>query len=301
MPTLATVFQDNVPNPASVAGVDESQLEIILEDLLTRAVESWPNLHIEKEDFVTHLAERFSATEDQLVSLKAVRAEDLYLACACSRGNQEALNLFATNFQTTVDGVLSRLKHQGINPDDIKQQLMEHLLFPRSKDTLPAIALYAGYGALGSYMRVAAFHRGLKILEKDKRLKPLEELEHAVSISTDDHDPELQTLKNRYRGEFKEAFQTCLSSIDSRERNLLRYHYISGLTTRQISAILGVDQSTVVRWLAKVRSALLMDTKELLMKKLGIGDTEVHSILRLVESQLDLSIERVLQTKVKES
>jgi RNA polymerase sigma-70 factor (ECF subfamily) len=299
MADLAKLFLENLSDSSTMDGVDEADIETRLSDLLNRGTTEWPDLEISGEKFVVHIAERFSASDDQLASLEAIRAEDLYLACGCTYGDQQALNLFATNFQTTVDGVLSRLTNQGVNPEDIKQQLMEHLLFPKSSDALPAIALYAGYGALGSYMRVAAFHRGLKLLEKDKRTKPMEDLEHIASLSSDDTDPELQTLKNRYKGDFKEAFQSCLSEIESRERNLLRYHYISGLTTRQISSMMGVDQSTVVRWLARVRSNLLMNTKKRLMRKLGIGDTEVHSILRLVESQLDLSIERVLQTKVK--
>ena len=124
MADLAKLFLQNLSDPSTMAGVDESEIENRLSALISRGVEEWPDAQISGEDFVVHIAERFSASDDQLASLEAIRAEDLYLACGCTHGDQQSLNLFATNFQTTVDGVLSRLKDQGVNPEDIKQQLM---------------------------------------------------------------------------------------------------------------------------------------------------------------------------------
>ena len=110
-------------------------------------------------------------------------------------------------------------------------------------------------------------------------------------------DPELATLKDKYRADFKAAFQWALGQLASSERNLLRYHYLTELNSRQIGQLVGLNQSNVVRRMARIRATLLEQTRERLMTELGLADSNFDSILMMVQSQLDVSIERMLKTK----
>ena len=170
---------------------------------------------------------------------------------------------------------------------------MTHLLLARG-DRPPAIALYSGQGPLAAYLKVAALHKALHMLKKLKKEPAAEGLDDVMMLADSDDDPELAVLKQTYNKEFKAAFQASLTDLNSEERNILRYHFLGGLNTRQIGQLCGVNQSTVVRHLARIRGSLLAATRQRLMADLGLGDSKFHSILRLVQSQLDVSIERML-------
>jgi RNA polymerase sigma-70 factor (ECF subfamily) len=84
--------------------------------------------------------------------------------------------------------------------------------------------------------------------------------------------------------------------LSSRERNLLRYHYIDGLTGDEIAGLHGTHRATVVRWLARARETLLTTTREHLLARVAVDPKEFASIARLVQSQLDFSIRTLLAT-----
>jgi RNA polymerase sigma-70 factor (ECF subfamily) len=75
---------------------------------------------------------------------------------------------------------------------------------------------------------------------------------------------------------------------------LLKYHYVDGFSIDKICAIYTVHRATAARWLGAAREALAVETHRLLGTRLGVSPSELRSIARLVESQLDLSIRRLL-------
>ena len=54
-------------------------------------------------------------------------------------------------------------------------------------------------------------------------------------------------------------------------------------------------RATVPRWIAAVRETLFEGTRAHLMERLSITTSEVDSVLRLIDSQLEISIEAVLR------
>jgi RNA polymerase sigma-70 factor, ECF subfamily len=76
---------------------------------------------------------------------------------------------------------------------------------------------------------------------------------------------------------------------------LLRLQLVDGLRTAQIATLFGVDRSTVKRWLAACRDHLLDQTRRLLMERLKISPNEFELLAGLVQSQLNVSIERLLR------
>jgi RNA polymerase sigma-70 factor (ECF subfamily) len=109
-----------------------------------------------------------------------------------------------------------------------------------------------------------------------------------------DHNPELLVMKARYRDEFREAFGEAVARLAPRDRNLLRYQLLDGLTTHQIGTIYRVHRVTITRWLKKARDNLLEETRSLLIARLRVEPQEFNSIMGLIQSQLDLSLSRVL-------
>jgi RNA polymerase sigma-70 factor (ECF subfamily) len=76
----------------------------------------------------------------------------------------------------------------------------------------------------------------------------------------------------------------------------LRLHVVGGLTLERIGAMYQVDRSTVSRWLADARRALLDHTERALRDRLGVAPAEFASMARLLTSQLEIDLPELLRT-----
>ena len=108
-------------------------------------------------------------------------------------------------------------------------------------------------------------------------------------------DPLLAQLKDRYREEFRIAFAEAAAKLTDRERTLLRYRFFDGLSIDEIGVLYRAHRATVARWIAAIRENLFETTRAVLTERLSITQSEVDSVLRLIDSQLEISIEAMLR------
>lgn len=94
----------------------------------------------------------------------------------------------------------------------------------------------------------------------------------------------------------RESFRTALRALSSRDRSLLRYQLIDGLTLPELAALHGVSRATIARHLAAARRAVLDRTRAELAARLGADLADVDSVIRLVRSRLDISAESALRS-----
>jgi RNA polymerase sigma-70 factor, ECF subfamily len=269
--------------------LDPSSLEPSLQRVVQAAVQQWPTFEVSTHRFMTHLAERIDPGRDLVEALRRLHAADLYLAFACSERCQPAIEAFEAEFFPVVTSALSRLRLSAAIVDDIRQTLREQLLVAYSASRPPMVLSFSGRGPLRSWLRIIAVRTSGKVLERVDREIPLgEQVLHG--LLTPSEDAELQHLKRIYRADFKDAFKQALRSLTSRQRNLLRHQYQDQLSIDKIGAIYRVDRSTAARWLTKVRQMLLARTGEALMHRLSVGQGELDSIMRLIGSQLDITL-----------
>src|SRR5579859_7565392 len=84
-----------------------------LEEALRRAVEAgqtaWPSLQLDALTFVRHLGEH-AAGEDAVRELASKHAKDLWLACACARGDRAAIDAFAATYLAHTASLLTKVK-----------------------------------------------------------------------------------------------------------------------------------------------------------------------------------------------
>jgi RNA polymerase sigma-70 factor (ECF subfamily) len=102
-------------------------------------------------------------------------------------------------------------------------------------------------------------------------------------------------IKERYRQDFTEAFQEALDTLQPRARTLLRLHLVDGMRTSDIARAYRVDRATVKRWLADSRESLRNEVHLRLASRLGMDPTALDSLLKELQSQLDLSIRTALR------
>jgi RNA polymerase sigma-70 factor (ECF subfamily) len=115
-----------------------------------------------------------------------------------------------------------------------------------------------------------------------------------VADLADAVDVELDVIRRRYRPAFEAAITRALSAMPVRDRTILRLRLVDGVEVDRIATMYGVHRTTVTRWIADSRTALLDETRRILTAELGATDAELDSLAGLVRSQLHVSLIRLL-------
>jgi RNA polymerase sigma-70 factor (ECF subfamily) len=198
--------------------------------------------------FLAHLARH--VTEP---SLDHLRVEDLYLACGCSRGLPWAMAAFDPLLTAAVTTALANLRVDDTLVDEVRQLLRHKLLV--GGEAKPRISEYSGRGDLRAWLRAVAAHTALNRMRDERRWQPLD-TDMSDALACPAASPELQVIKDRYRADFRDAFAAAMGELESRERNVLRLHYLDGLTLDQVAGVLSVHRATVTQWLSAARNKL---------------------------------------------
>lgn len=272
-----------------------------LRGMLLRARERWPTLGLDPAIYGAHVAGCVAAATDLPAALDALHGDDLYLACACAGGCSQAIAQFEASFAVDLARGLARVRSPGVADDDVLQTVREKL-FTAAPGRRPRIAEYLGTGELRSWVRITVLRTHLN-MDRSRRRRP--ELARAapealLEVPGQAVDPELDYLKVHYRAAFTTAFEHALAGLDPRDRNLLRRSLVDRLGVDELGAIHGVHRATAARWVARARATLLAATRSALGERLGVDERELASILRLVESQLDVSVQRLLASRPAE-
>jgi RNA polymerase sigma-70 factor (ECF subfamily) len=247
---------------------------------------------------VVEFVARHATAELADAALDGLRPADLYLACACAHQMPGAIAAFDRDYMREVDVALQRMRIGPPRLHDV-QQLVRQRLFvgggTAGQPTGPGkIAEYGGRGDLRRWVRSVAVRTCLNELRKGRReiLVDDEQLIAQHAIATD--DPEIEYMKRTYAHEFREAFGMALGQLGAREQTLLRYHHVDGLNIDEIGAIYRIHRVTAFRWIEKAKELLARSTLELLRGRLKLAASELDSVLRMIRSQIHLSLVRHL-------
>ena len=273
--------------PAEVELGDRAAVEAALARGLAAAREMWPEVEFDGAGFAAFVAERLAGGAPAAVALERLFLADLALAGACARGDSAAIQVLDRVMSEQVSAAAD-LSRAGAAVRDEAAQVVRTLLLVRRAERPPAILDYAGRGPLGGWLRITAAREVVRLLRGSRR--EVELGDHLVDGEATASDPVLSGLKHRYRRELADAFHTVLGELGPRDRTLLRYQLVDGLSIDDIAALYRVHRATAARWLARIRDDLVEATRRLLAEKLGMGDDEVVSVLRLVQSELDISV-----------
>jgi RNA polymerase sigma-70 factor (ECF subfamily) len=269
--------------------VRDDELAAVQTRWLADARAAWPDIATDERAFLDRQLARLSTdvTAEQALVL---HASDLWIASACATGDRIALAHFEEQFVAPLTRVLNAVGLAGDQIDEVKQELRRKLLV--SEGEPPRILDYSGRADLRTWLRTTATRLAIDLLRRRGAL-PIDDDELAQAPALND-DPEIAHLKERYRGELAAAISEAVAKLAPRDRLLLKYHYVDGLTIDRIGAIYAIHRATAARWLGTAREALADATHAVLGARLGVTGSELRSIARLVESQLDLSIRRLL-------
>lgn len=268
----------------------EEEVVLLLESAVERGLNQFEGLTIDPNDLARAIVARtpIERTDEAILVLLQIRAGDVGLAAACAAGRADALALFDALFGAEIPRVLARTRNGSLDPAELRGAAFERL-FTGMK---PKIAEYSGSGDLRSWLRTVLVRLSLDLSRKRVE-RPSEPAGLEAAIQT--ADPEVDYLKNLYRGAFKAAFEEAAASLDAEERNLLRMHFAHGRTIDELGVLHHAHRATIARRIGRARDQLVAGTKRSLMRSLRVDRAEYDSILRLIESDVHVSLSRVLR------
>jgi RNA polymerase sigma-70 factor (ECF subfamily) len=259
---------------------------------VAQARAAFPAIALADEAFVRHLAARADAAKRPLDALAVLRTDDLFLAAACAAGDHEAILRFELEHVRWAERGLTK---RGISADAIeeaKQNVRERLLV--GSETAKILD-YDGRGDLRQWVRVVLLREAILLSKREKREKrETPDTFDFLSLPDRADDPEIAYFKRRYRAEYKEAFTAALLGLSARERALLRQQYILGLNVDEIGTMYQVHRATAARWVQGARETLLSNARLELAHRLGLARAEIEAIVRMIDSQLEVSLGRIL-------
>ncbi len=256
--------------------------ERALREGLETARAAWPDLHVPDEVFLAYVNERVGDAPE--AALRNIA--DLYLACACARGESAAIALLEQLYLTAeVEAACRRASH--LDQDDLKQRVRAKLFV---KPALK-IAAYAGRSSLRTWLRAVIGRLAIDASRERPRDAAGAEVDFR-EVACGGDDPDRVLLKQMYGQALEHAFHRASERLSSRDKNLLRYALSEGLNIDQIGRIYNVHRATAFRWLRQARESLVEHIRAIFVAQMKMSDSEFDSVLRLVMSQFDVTIAR---------
>ena len=288
--THADVFWEVLP--AARRSTDRAEIESRLAGQLADAEARWPEVSVDRRKFVTHWAAQLGRAGDVCTAIEQLHLSDLYLAFGCSEGDSCALRSFGT-LLSSVAGAVRSVDGTPSFVDEILQRLRTRVLVPEDGRSA-RILDYAGRGSLENWLRAGALRLALNA-RRDARRGP-EPLPDASlwEPAAPTAERTLELLRGKYATEFGSALRDAFGSLEAGERNVLRMHFLEGLSLNQIAAMYQVNKSTISRRMAKARETLLERTRAKLERVLDLPPKELDSLLEQLGPRLDLSLSSVL-------
>ncbi len=269
---------------------DDRSIEALLEEHLSQGKMRWPDLDFDYEIYLRHVGTLLgnASIACPRKHLDSLAASDVYLAAACLAGSEDAQQALLNETRPKLGRSLRKLGASPETCDEVEQRVFEMVLLGER----PQLLGYTGKGSLGGWIRTIAIRTCRRTLGLERQHAG--EARDLDGLASPNEDVEIGYLKERYREQFRDAFLGAASELSERQRNILRQQHRDGLSIDALAQLYKVHRATAARWAASARLALLDGTKNRLRHAIGVDTQDFKSILRLVQSQLDVGIDTLL-------
>jgi RNA polymerase sigma-70 factor, ECF subfamily len=252
-------------------------------EAIRRALAEHPDLRVAEDVLAAHI----DARRERGARLDHVG--ELVLACAAGRGDAAAVRELERLIAPDVEAAARRVDREPAFADEVRQVLRVRL-FVRDGERV-RIDDYAGRGPLRGWVAITALRVALNAKRGARPASP----DILAELVSSEADPELRHLKTLYRAEFREALEAALLALPERPRALLRLSFVDGLRMNQLARLYDVHETTAARWVARAAADVAEDTRRRLSARLALSASSLDSVARMVLSNLDFSIARVLR------
>lgn len=290
---LALMFQQHVCSADWFAFSAHPNLDEALQRLYAEGQAAWPQIQLAPEQVVVFLARQLPPEVAEPAVMATLRARELFLLCAFALGHRTAQTIITQEYLPAVRLALQKLGTSDAMIADIQQDLCGRLI--ERQDPQVVRRGYAGRGELAGWLRTAAVREALLRHKRGRKECALDAA--AEARLPDQHQSPHGAL---FTGHLKEAFQTALrqavAALSSRERNLLRYHFVLRLNIDQIGSIYQIHRTTAGRWVARAQDRLIAETRQRFSVLAEVSEESMPNMMQQLQSHLSLNLGSVLKT-----
>lgn len=306
----------------------------VIDEIYAKCNENAPNFGISVECFKESLhrtARKYLFANSQIpLEIGAVQsffrelqADDLFLALACSNGNERAWWEFDHNHRSYLERVARHLASSETNAQDVVDTVYVELYGTRVIDgaRVSKFATYSGRGSLRGWLRTVVWHSLVDLHRTSHDEVSLDEMTENVgegftqaSFAEPSLDGEVEMIdhltRERYRKTTLNAIETAFGDLDNHEKLLLLYYHVESLKLREIARLveaptsplrdwfqrksaqrennpdLKIHESTVMRWLEKTYSKVLKSFRTKLLTQHGLKEEELDICLEIATQDL---------------
>ena len=226
--------------------------------------------------------------------LDSLRAADLGLALACAQGNERAWETFCSEYRPALYEAAYAFAHDEAQARDLADSLLAELYGLDSSEAgrKSRLAYYHGRSSLKTWLRAVLYQKFVDEYRRQSRLAPLpEEIPEptgtASSLSEED--------ERHYAECLSEAVEAALGELAVREKLLLSYYYVQGMTLKQIGKLTGEHEATISRRLETLRGKLRKRIENHLRKFRKLSAFEVDRCLDFASRGVMVELERILK------
>lgn len=249
----------------------------------------WPDLEVDLGRFVAwvdaHLGDDPDTERD---------GAGLYLACACADLDDRALRTFDDAMMPVARAAVARVNDSSDFVADVCQQL-RHVLFVAAPGETARISAYSGRGSLEAWLRVVATRIAVPADRRSRREVGLPTRD-TLLLGDEALDPAVALLRRRHGDAVIAAMRDAIAGLQPRQRTLLRFAFVNGMSGEEIARLYRVHRSSVSRWLAQARKDVLDAVRSRLRAELGATPSEIDSLLRAIETDLDVNLTSLLDS-----
>jgi RNA polymerase sigma-70 factor (ECF subfamily) len=244
-----------------------------------RAQITWPELALDELAFAGHL---------QVLGWWTAmprHVAEVYLACACARGDEAACRLFDRTYADILRDTIKGVCRETDRVEEYLQAVREKLLVGPA----PGLLKYSGRAPLEAWLRLVAKRVAMDAERAARRRARRDARAEAAADRSSGIESDLDRL--RYGAVLQAALANALSGLTQRERRVLRLHYVSGVGVDALGRAFGVHRATAARWIERSRRRLRERMRQCLDEAAGgLSEEELRGLVRLVGSRLELRI-----------
>jgi len=306
----------------------------LIAETYSRCVESSPNFGISIESFHVSLNK---TTAKYLVAasqepfgeadirefLAQLQADDLFMALACSAGNERAWWEFDQQHRSYMERVARHLAKTDIDAQEVIDSVYVELYGTRIVDgeRVSKFATYSGRGSLRGWLRTVIWHSLVDLHRASHDEVSLDEMTENVGegmahasfaeAAPGGEDEMIDHIaRERYRKATVEAIETAFASLDDHEKLLLLYYHVENLKLREIAKLVEneasplrgwfqrksqtrsenpsgrIHESTIMRWLEKSYARILQLFRTELSQKNNLTGEEIAICIELATQDL---------------
>ncbi len=298
---MASLSPDFVAFIAAIPGEpigtsDLAELQSVFEAIVQTAKASWPTFTVDGVVFAQMLAIRLNDPRSPVPALQQMFTDELYLVAACERGDRVALGLLEEKYLGPIENQLRSSASLGPHMDEARQALRVRLLVSDGQRP-PRISGYRGEGPLIAWLRLSMTRLALNVLSESKRQVSLQgdNIARTAGVAA---DPEIAILVARHRDDLAAAISQAFSELELDLRTMMRMHFLDGVGVSDIGNLFKVSGRTIQRRIQDARHIVIRRTRALLFDRCGMATGDLETLMRHLQSDLHISLRRVLSEKV---